>query len=122
MRSCSVLFVAVLAACGTTPDERPKTFEVVTFEVLAPHCGQVQCHSTFTATDKKEFDTLDGARAALMDLGVHSNPDGKGNTGELVLLLEGAPGYERMPPDVPLAKEDRELLLSWIVDENAVGL
>lgn len=110
-----LLAATLVAACGTTPDDRPKTFEAVTFEVLAPYCGQVQCHSTFTMNKGYAFDTLDDARESLGELGVVA-----GSTGDLLPVLEGV-GYERMPPDVPLAREDRVFLLDWI-NEGAAGL
>ena len=95
------------AACGTSADERPATFEVVTLEVLKPMCGQVQCHSTTTKIEGLAFDTLDAARTSLREQGV-------GEILEVILDKE-------MPPDQPMADEDVELLERWI-DANTPGL
>ena len=57
------------AACGTEPDSRPVTFDVVVYEVLAPSCGQVQCHSTTTNVNGYALDTLDAARTTLSKTG-----------------------------------------------------
>ena len=117
MRAPRLIAAALLfAACGTTPDERPPTLEVLTFEVFAPTCGQVQCHSSFTSNEGYAFDTLEGAKTTLGQLSVTAN-DG----GTLYLVLDGAAGYERMPPDVPLAKQDRALIEAW-VNAGAPGL
>jgi hypothetical protein len=104
--------IALVAACGTTPDERPLTLEVVTLEVLAPSCGQVQCHSTTTRTEGFAFDTVDAARESLIDM-VVDEPSFFG--GELFEVLDGANGRERMPPDAPLAEQDYNLLKAWVM-------
>jgi len=114
----SILFalaIALVAGCGSTPDERPATLEVVTLSVLAPTCGQVQCHSTTTRLEGLAFDTVDDARAALRDLGVAA-----GDGGALYDVLT-ADGEERMPPDSPLNDEDIALIMKW-VDAGAPGL
>lgn len=104
-----------LAACGTTPDERPATVEVVALSILAPNCGQVQCHSTTTRLEGYAFDTLAAAKESLRDL-VGSTV----NNSELVEVLH-ADGEERMPPDSPLADEDIALIEAWIA-AGAPGL
>ena len=115
-----LLAATLLAACGTTPDDRPKTFEAVTFEVLAPHCGQVQCHSTFTMNEGYAFDTLDAARRSLRaDPNTNNLCVTAGDPCDLLSVLNGTDERERMPPDVPLATEDREYLLGWIADGAA---
>jgi len=107
-----------MTACGTSPDDRDPTLEVVTFEVLAPHCGQVQCHSTFTRTEGLAFDTLEDAKTSLKSTKLCVAPnDGCG----LYDVLDGTNDTERMPPDVPLAKEDRALIEAWI-NAGAPGL
>lgn len=114
-RCIRAALVALVAGCGTTPDERPATLEVVTLEVLAPTCGQVQCHSTTTRTEGLAFDTIDAARESLRDLGV-----GAGRGGELYEVLT-ADGEERMPPDSPMNDQDIALIMTW-VDAGAPGL
>lgn len=112
---CTALAIALLAGCGTTPDERPATLEVVTLEVLAPTCGQVQCHSTTTRTEGYAFDTIDAARESLRDMGVRAK-----RGGELYDVLT-ADGEDRMPPDSPLNDQDIALIMTWI-DDGAPGL
>jgi hypothetical protein len=110
MRAWLPLFL--LSACGTSPDERPVAVEVVALSVLAPSCGQAQCHSSTTKTKGYAFDTFDGAKAALRQL--------IGPTAERSKIIEvmRASGGERMPPDAPLAEEDIQLVEAWI---NAGG-
>lgn len=102
---------ALVAACGTSPDERPLTLEVVTIEVLAPSCGQVQCHSTTTMTENLAFDTIEASRESLIDMQVDSD---NFFGGELFEVLDGANGRERMPFDAPLAEQDYDLLKAWV--------
>ncbi len=104
-----------LIGCGTTPDERPATVEVVALSILTPNCGQVQCHSTTTNLEGYAFDTLAAAKKSLKRL--------VGATvaqSELVEVLH-ADGDERMPPDSPLAEEDIALIEAWIA-AGAPGL
>ena len=113
--ACLALAVG-LAACGTTPDERPLTIEVVALSILAPTCGQVQCHSSSTHIQGYAFDTLAAAKVAIKRL-VSTTP---GRTSKLLSVLN-ADGGERMPPDAPLAEEDIALIQAW-VDAGAPGL
>lgn len=117
MRVCALVaaLIPALAACGTTPDERPATVEVVALSILAPNCGQVQCHSTSTKLEGYAFDTLDAAKDALRQLVGTSTANS-----ELVEVLH-ADGEKRMPPDSPLADEDIALVEAWI-DAGAPGL
>jgi hypothetical protein len=108
------LALAVVAACGTTPDERPATIEVISLSILAPTCGQVQCHSTTSKIQGYAFDTFDAARDSLRSL---VNPGGN----SLLLHVLRADGGERMPPDSPLNDEDIALIEQWI-DDGAPGL
>lgn len=102
--------IALVAACGTTPDERPLTLEVVTIEVLAPSCGQVQCHSTTTMTEGYAFDTIAASRASLIKLNVDSSAFFGGTLFE---VLDGVNGTW-MPFDAPLAEQDYDLLAAWV--------
>ncbi len=107
-RFAALAIAAALAGCGTTPDERPVTFEVVTLSVLAPTCGQVQCHSTSTHTKGYAFDTLAASRDSLR---------GTGDRNEVWQQIESG----EMPPDAPLAEEDKQLIKAWL-DAGAPGL
>jgi hypothetical protein len=110
---------AGLSGCGTTPDDRPVTFEVVTLEILAPSCGQVQCHSTATNLKGYAFDTLAGSRAALQQL-VGPGGGGGRRRNNLIQVLTST-GGKRMPPDAPLAAQDIELVQAWL-DAGNPGL
>jgi cytochrome c551/c552 len=104
--------LALVAACGTTPDERPLTLEVVTLSVLAPTCGQVQCHSTTTKTVGYAFDTVDASSASLKALHVN-DPDYGYFGGGLFQAIHGD-GLKRMPPDGPLSDQDYDFLTAWV--------
>jgi hypothetical protein len=105
------LCLSLVAACGTSPDDRPATLEVVALSVLAPSCGQVQCHSSSTNLEGYAFDTLSGARAALKRL----VPNGK------LMDVLTASGDKRMPADTPMDEKDIALIQAWI-DDGAQGL
>ncbi len=109
--------LAIVTGCGTSPDERPPTLEVVALSILSPSCGQVQCHSSSTKLRAYAFDTLAGNRAALLKL------VGVGGTKPNNKLMEvlTATGGERMPPDVPMDEQDIALIKEWI-DGGAQGL
>jgi hypothetical protein len=110
LASCALL----LAACGTT-DPRPATVEVIATEILAPTCGQVQCHSTTTLQSGYAFDTLAAAKLALKPL---TTPGGSKFSLLDVLTTTGG---KRMPPDSPLDDADIKLIETWI-DNGAKGL
>lgn len=114
-----LLALAALGACGSEPDDRPVTFEVVTLTVLAPTCGQVQCHSTVTQTEGLAFDTLDAARESLDDLGVRPGVGRDLLDSDLWEVMAG--DGEPMPPDSPLADADLDLVRRWLV-ADAPGL
>lgn len=101
----------MFAGCGTTPDERPVTLEVVALSILAPSCGQVQCHSSSTKLEGYAFDTLEGNRAALRRIV---------GDGKLMEVLT-ATGDKRMPADTPMDEQDIALIQAWI-DLGAPGL
>src|SRR5688572_15529629 len=113
----AALVAAVVAGCGTDPDPREPTFEVVVIEVLRPSCGQVQCHSKTTEINGYAFDTLESSRAALMKLNVRMNP----LANNLINVLEGQGGLEQMPFDSPMAEPDRALIDAWLT-AGAPGL
>jgi len=126
---------------------RPLELAFITSAVLAPSCGQTQCHSTFRQAGGFAFDTPDAARRSLLT--------GNTSTGEPLLafddrrhdptriiednkvphilrwvtedfpvadLLEpGAEPTSRMPFDAPLPEADVELLTVWIQEEISPG-
>ncbi|MEO6773482.1 MAG: hypothetical protein ABI467_10745 [Kofleriaceae bacterium] len=108
MSCLALVFAIVLAACGT-PDSRPATVEVVALEILAPSCGQVQCHSTTTNQSGYAFDTLAAAKVSLRSL----VGTGGGDRHSLLEVLTST-GDKRMPPDAPLDDDDIALVEAWI--------
>jgi hypothetical protein len=101
-----VLIALLAAACGTN-DLRPATVEVVSEEILAPTCGQVQCHSTTSNVDGYAFDTLAAAKVSLKLLVPGDNRR------SLMKALTDT-GGDRMPPDSPLDDADITLIETWI--------
>lgn len=110
----ALLASALAAGCGTT-DDRPATLEVISFEILAPTCGTVQCHSTTSRIQGYAFDTLDASRSSLRELGVSA-----GRGGGLLEVI-GGDADKRMPPDMPMFEPDVRLIEKWIAD-GAPGL
>lgn len=109
------LLVALLAGCGTS-DQRDPTVEVISLEILAPSCGQPQCHSTSTNQSGYAFDTLAAAKVALRQL------VGTGGRGDHDLIdVITSTGGKRMPPDAPLDPQDVALIEAW-VNAGAQGL
>ena len=100
-------------ACGTTPDDRPATFEFVSLEVLAPACATVACHSSSTNARGFAFDTLPASRQALRSLVIVGNAQAS----QLIDVIK----RNRMPPDEPMADQDVALLEAWI-NNGAPGL
>ena len=50
---------------GSEDDDRPPTLEYVTEAILAPTCGQAECHSQFSDQVGDEFDTVASARRTM---------------------------------------------------------
>jgi len=112
-----------IAACGVDNDDRPATLEYITSAILAPNCGNAQCHSSFRREDDYAFDTVEETRLTLatyQGLVIPSEP----NESVLYQVLV-SPGGEnqalRMPYDQPIANRDVELIYHWI-DDGAKGL
>ncbi|MBX3159406.1 MAG: hypothetical protein KF773_25775 [Deltaproteobacteria bacterium] len=111
---------AVLAACGTTDDDRPTTIEYVVSSVLAPNCANAQCHSAFRQVKGYAFDTPEHLKASGDVLVTKGEPEL--SSLYLVLTPEGvAMGFPQMPYDQPLPNADIELVRRWIA-EGADGL
>ena len=123
------LVLALLAACGTTTDDRPRTVEYITEAILAPTCGAAECHSSFAQNRNDVFDTVKAARRSLVDNGLivfdspsydPANPD---NAQLIVWITQTDPnglGIGRMPYDAPMPNEDVNLLKKYI-REGAPG-
>jgi hypothetical protein len=107
-----VLIALLAAACGTN-DPRPATVEVVAEEILAPTCGQVQCHSTTSNVDGYAFDTLAAAKVSLKLLVPGDN--------RRSLMMSITDKGKPMPPDSPLDDADITLIETWI-GNGAQGL
>ena len=90
-----------LAACGTTTDDRPRTIEYVTEAILAPTCGQPQCHSTFRQARGDVFDTVAMARRSL--------------------IVNGLISFDSIPQYDP-AKPEKAQLIQWITQTDPLGL
>ncbi len=108
--------VLVLAACGTTDDQRPRNLDYITEAILAPSCGGATCHSTFKAADGFVFDTVDGARATFQGDDELIMPKGEDASSAgliLNLTLEQA-NAPRMPLNAPIPDADIELIQDWL--------
>ncbi len=102
----------VLAACGTSDDERPRNLDYITEAILAPSCGTAQCHSTFKQADGFVFDTIDGARTTFQnDIQLFGFEETPGLIFNLTLEQPNAP---RMPYDAPLPDVDIALIEEWM--------
>ncbi len=119
-----------VAACGTTTDDRPRTIEYVTEAILAPTCGQAQCHSTFRQARGDVFDTVAAARRSLIVNGLISfdsapqyDPSNPANAQLIQWITQTDPlglGIGRMPYDAPMPNEDVNFLELYI-KEGAPG-
>ena len=119
-----LVVLAALAACGTATDDRPTTLPYITEAILQPTCGLAECHSTFTQAVGDVFDTVEGARASIVNNGLVVIPDNQANPAQsrliqavtvgLPSLLSPGSGKVRMPYDAPMPSEDIKLLEKWI--------
>jgi hypothetical protein len=113
-----------LAACGTTDDRRPRTVEYVTQAILAPNCGNAQCHSQFRQELGYAFDTVENARPSLIDLvgpiqlDARGEPVGSAADSRMMNVLTRT--IDPMPYDQPLPDADQDLIARWI-DFGAPG-
>lgn len=106
-------------------DDRPATIEYVTATILAPSCGNAQCHSARANASGYRFDTIEHVRqsALIVDLSLVIPGDGEASFLYFVLTREntGSIDTPRMPYDQPLPAGDIALVKRWI-DEGADGL
>ena len=120
----------LLAACGTSSDDRPLELDYLTQAIFAPSCGTTQCHSSFVQAKNDVFDTPEAVRASLINNGLIKfdstkyDPDNPNQTDLIIWITEtvpfgGIPGSDgkpigRMPYDAPLPNKDVLLLKEWI--------
>jgi len=109
--------LVVCVGCGTTEDDRPQTLENVTMTILAPACGNAQCHSSFRQENGYAFDTVEAAKESIEDGGLVNPGDSEGSLLHIVLVRN----VDRMPWDQPLADPDIGLIRAWI-DNGADGI
>jgi len=117
--------MVALAACGTTEDDRPATLRYVTESILAPSCGEAQCHSTFKQSLGDVFDTVVGARQSLHrnGLALYSDRTNAADAELIHWVTDDKPFNRtdpqgniigRMPWDAPLPNADIDLMKKWI--------
>ena len=85
--------------------------------ILAPSCGNAQCHSTFRQADGLAFDTVAAAKDSIEDGGLVVPGDGE--TSQLHIVLRRT--VDRMPYDQPLPEPDIQFIKTWI-DNGADGI
>jgi hypothetical protein len=120
------LAALALAACGTDNDQRPRTVQYITEAILAPNCGNAQCHSSFSNTFGYAFDTVKTAQQSLVigglvgaiSLNARDEPEGDASSSFLINVLTRT--VKRMPYDQPLLEADIDLISRWI-DFGAPG-
>ncbi len=132
-----------IAACGTVEDEslvctevgdsscgRHLDLDYMTAAILAPSCGQAQCHSSFHKAGDRAFDTPEAARVSLLREDEPLLKFGadqydpmlelreEGEVSDLIKWLLPLNNVNeavgRMPFDAPLPVRDIELLKIWI--------
>jgi len=129
VRLALVLALAAAAACGTTTDDRPRTIQYVSQAILAPNCGDAQCHSTFRQAKGDVFDNVVATRRSLIRNGLilfdspQYDPDDPANSALIQWITQTDPlglGIGRMPYDHPIPNEDVSFLEEYI-REGAPG-
>jgi hypothetical protein len=107
-----------LAACGTDDDRRPRTVEYITQAILAPNCGNAQCHSQFTQAHRIVLDTVEHAQPHLAGMvgQITLDPQGEfiGTPEESMLIDVLTRDVDRMPYDQGLPEPDIDLIRRWI--------
>jgi hypothetical protein len=112
------------AACSSQTDDRPMTIQYIVGAILAPTCGEADCHSAFAANRTDVFDNVEGARESLVNNGLikftsaEYDPANPQDAELIVWLTTTDPyglGYGRMPLDGPMPNENITFLEEWIV-------
>ena len=91
--------------------------------ILAPTCGNAECHSTFTQEEGDVFDTVDASRKSIVDNALVVIPDDPKNPTSPIYIsitvgqqsrLDPSFGLVRMPYNAPMPNEDIALIYNWI--------
>lgn len=111
-------WLPALAACGADDYQRPRTVEYITMAVLAPNCGNAQCHSALSKKQGLAFDTVESSQEALLGLvgsiTLDANDEPVGDPSSALLITVLTRTVDRMPWDQPLPDPDIALLGDWI--------
>lgn len=109
-----------LAGCAES-DERPLSIEYATEAILAPSCGNAQCHSSFRQVGGFALDTVEMARFELVELAdVELGVDGDGlpiitkRPQDSLLIEVLVRAVDRMPYDQPLPDNDIDYLRRYL--------
>jgi len=87
--------------------------------ILAPTCGEAQCHAAFSANRGDIFDSVDASRRSIHRNGLAVISD-KTAPDQAALILWVTVGFQaqlgigRMPYDAPMPNADIALLKKWI--------
>lgn len=119
MRPPNLVFLAVLVAlgvsvgagCGSSTDDRPADWSVISATIVEPSCATVNCHSKITKQGGVDLHDRETGYYTLLN-GFYVIPGDPGDSA--VVSLMNAQGSLRMPPDVPLPEADIELIENWI--------
>src|SRR5580693_4391433 len=112
-----------LAACGSSTDDRPRDAQYITDTILAPSCGEAECHSTFVQSNNVVLDTYEGMRSTMVHFPLISfdsddyDPADPTDSALITWITQTDPyglGIGRMPQDMPIPNADVDLLKAWI--------
>ncbi|MEZ4368588.1 MAG: hypothetical protein R2939_20255 [Kofleriaceae bacterium] len=121
----AVLALAVVGGCVSGAD-RPAEWAYIHAAILAPNCATAACHSAITVQSGLDLSTAESAYQSLLrrpcgsseppadERGVNVDP-GHPETSALMTWLRGD-GNPTMPPDLPLAPVEIDLIERWILE------
>jgi hypothetical protein len=119
MSSRSLVFLAGIAAlgaclgCGGATDDRPAKWSFIAATIVEPSCATVSCHSELSKRGGVDLHSREVGYNNLIN-GFYVIPGAPDQSA--VVSLMNAQGSLRMPPDVPLAQADVDLIETWIAD------
>ena len=106
MSAIAVLVALACLGCGGSSDTRPPTWAYISPVIIQPNCATANCHSQLTQRAKLDLSTTTSNGVDVLKSYARGPILGK--------LLRGTlPGFQRMPPDFPLANTDIELIEAW---------
>lgn len=115
------LIAVLVAGCGSAVDDRPPTLEYVSQAIIAPACGNAECHSSFHTADGWRLDSVAAMRQSvsngLITVRNAENPDDIESTLLLDVLTRT---QKRMPYDQPLPEVDIDLIREWVATDKVV--